>query len=338
MGPPRLSVVERGDEAAEPFVAATVAPANDAAPGGDSLPSGSPVHDLIQTIAEGTAVTVARESAPAPVPGSSCERAVGNAAEFTDDVAFDPERAEKLRIIEAVIFAAPEPQDEAHLATYLNAGDDLSALLAELQAMYAGRGVQLVKVAGKWAFRTAEDLSWVLERHARQERRLSKAALETLAIVAYHQPVTRAEIEEVRGVSISKGTLDVLMEAGWVRPRGRRRAPGKPITYGTTEQFLEHFGLEAVKDLPGLSDLKAAGLLDANLPPDFKMPEPIDAAALMPDELPLEDGEDGDEPLQTELELEEPLADDEADADVEAGDEVAVADAASSESDELGST
>lgn len=289
MGPPRLTVVERTakDDAEREFAPDDKAPANDAAPVGEGQQTGSPVHDLISTIEESTAT--------APLPP------------------VDAERGEKLRILEAVIFASAEPQDEARLASYLKAGDDIAGLLAELQGIYEGRGVSLLKVAGKWAFRTAEDLSWVLERHAKQDRRLSKAALETLAIVAYHQPVTRAEIEEVRGVTISKGTLDVLMEAGWVRPRGRRRAPGKPITYGTTEQFLEHFGLEAIKDLPGLADLKAAGLLDANLPPDFKVPEPTDAAALMPDELPIEDGEDGDELLQPELDLEEPLADDEDD-------------------------
>ena len=173
-----------------------------------------------------------------------------------------------------------------------------------MQTLYADRGVNLVKVAGRWTFRTAEDLSWVLERHAEEERRLSRAALETLAIIAYHQPVTRAEIEEIRGVTTSKGTLDVLMEAGFVRPRGRRRAPGKPVTYGTTDRFLQHFGLEAIKDLPGLAELKGSGLLDANLPPDFKVPEPTDVAALMPDELPLEDGElEGD--TQAELDLDE---------------------------------
>ena len=295
MGPPRLTVVDNASKArADEASRGETGPADgdgrpdDAAPPSGS-PSGSPVHDLISSIEEGTATAVGKEPAPR-LPA-------------------DPGRAEKIRILEAVIFAAAEPQDEARLATYLKSGDDVASLLAELEALYAGRGVSLTKVAGKWAFRTAEDLSWVLERHSRQERRLSKAALETLAIVAYHQPVTRAEIEEVRGVTISKGTLDVLMEAGWVRPRGRRRAPGKPITYGTTERFLEHFGLDAVKDLPGLADLKAAGLLDANLPPDFKIPEAIDQAALLPDELPLEAGDEGDEALQTELELDEPIVD-----------------------------
>ena len=159
-------------------------------------------------------------------------------------------------------------------------------------------------MSGKCAFRTAEDLSYLLERHAVEERRLSKAALETLAIVAYHQPVTRSEIEEIRGVETSKGTLDILLETGWIRPRGRRRAPGKPLTYGTTEAFLDHFSLDAIKDLPGLSELKGAGLLDANLPPDFMVPSPSDVAKLMPDELPLEDEPD----TQEELPLDEPEA------------------------------
>jgi segregation and condensation protein B len=207
------------------------------------------------------------------------------------------DRREQLRILEALLFAASEPLAEQYLRMHLKSEDDVAALLTELQGFYASRGINLVKVAGKWAFRTAEDLSYLLERHATEQRRLSKAAMETLAIVAYHQPVTRAEIEEIRGVVASAGTLDVLMEIGWVRPRGRRRAPGRPITYGTTEEFLDHFGLEAIKDLPGLAELKGSGLLDSNLPPDFMVPEPTDAAALMPDELPLDAGGEGEEPL-----------------------------------------
>jgi len=203
------------------------------------------------------------------------------------------DRRQQLRILEALLFAASEPLAEAYLATHLKSEDDVAALLDELKGFYASRGVNLVRVAGKWAFRTAEDLSYLLERHATEQRRLSKAAMETLAIIAYHQPVTRAEIEEIRGVAVSPGTLDVLMEIGWVRLRGRRRAPGRPITYGTTEQFLDHFGLDAIKDLPGLAELKGSGLLDSNLPPGFTVPEPTDAAALMPDELPLDVGEDG---------------------------------------------
>ena len=211
------------------------------------------------------------------------------------------DRREKLRIIEALLFAAPEPLKEAELAKHFGEGEDVKALLEELQGLYAGRGVNVVRVAGKWAFRTADDLSFLLERQAVQQRRLSRAALETLAIIAYHQPVTRAEIEEIRGVSTSKGTIDVLLETGWIKLRGRRRAPGRPVTYGTTEYFLEHFGFEQIQDLPGLSELKGAGLLDSNLPPGFAMPNPDDAPDLREDETPLEEeplgeGED-DEPL-----------------------------------------
>ena len=209
------------------------------------------------------------------------------------------DRRENLRVLEALLFAASEPLDETTLAKHLKSRDDVRPLLDELKGFYASRGINLVKVAGKWAFRTAEDLAYLLERHAVEERKLSKAANETLAIIAYHQPVTRAEIEDIRGVATSAGTLDVLMEVGWVRPRGRRRAPGRPITYGTTAQFLEHFGLDSVKDLPGLSELKGAGLLDSNLPPDFKVPEPTDVAALMPDEMPL----DAIEEAQANLDL-----------------------------------
>ena len=213
---------------------------------------------------------------------------------------------EKLRRLEALLFATSQPLDAKALKQHcLESGDDAEALLKELQKDYQNRGVNLVKVAGKWQFRTAEDLSFLLERQAAEERKLSKAGLETLAIIAYHQPVTRAEIEEIRGVSISPGTIDLLMETGWIRPRGRRRAPGRPITYGTTELFLTHFGLDQIKDLPGLADLKAAGLLDANLPPGFAVPEPTDVAALMPDELPLEDDGTDEEGAQGTLSLHE---------------------------------
>lgn len=212
-----------------------------------------------------------------------------------------------VRIVEALLFAASEPLDEATLAESLPKGTDVGAVVSELKEQYSGRGISVVKTAGKWAFRTADDLSWLLEKHAYEERRLSKAALETLAIIAYHQPVTRAEIEEIRGVSTSAGTLDILLESAWVRPRGRRRAPGKPITYGTTEAFLAHFGLDSVKDLPGLADLKAQGLLDSTLPPGFSVPSPTDVAALMPDELPLDSADEEDEAIvQAEMELDLP--------------------------------
>lgn len=199
---------------------------------------------------------------------------------------------DSLRILEAILFAAFAPLDEKTLAASLAPDTNVAALMKQLQADYAGRGVTLNRIAGKWAFRTAPDLAYLLERHAVEERKLSKAALETMAIISYHQPVTRAEVEEIRGVSTSKGTLDVLLETGWIRPRGRRRAPGRPVTYGTTEAFLDHFGFDTIKDLPGLAELKGAGLLDGNLPPGFTMPDPSDVAALMPDELPLEDGGD----------------------------------------------
>ncbi len=217
-------------------------------------------------------------------------------------------RRETLRKLEAMLFASAQPLDAKSLRRALEASDDLDELLAELQKQYQPRGVNLVKVAGKWLFRTADDLSYLLEKQTSEERKLSKAALETLAIIAYHQPVTRAEIEEIRGVSISPGTLDLLMETVWIRPRGRRRAPGRPITYGTTEMFLTQFGLDNIKDLPGIAELKAAGLLDANLPPGFAVPEPTDVAALMPDELPL-----GDDGIDTQEAL--PLDDDSGDDD-----------------------
>jgi segregation and condensation protein B len=171
--------------------------------------------------------------------------------------------ARNLRLLEAILFAAADPIDEDALAMRLPEGSDVPALIAALQAHYAERGVNLTRVAGKWAFRTAPDLGNLLRIERSFVRKLSRAAVETLAIIAYHQPVTRAEIEEIRGVQISRGTLDTLFESGWIRPVGRRRTPGRPVTWGTTETFLAHFGLESVSDLPGIDELKAAGLLDA---------------------------------------------------------------------------
>ncbi len=195
-----------------------------------------------------------------------------------------------LRMIEALLFASSEPLSLEELTLRVPEGADVIGLLEELQKIYAPRGVNLVKVAGKWCFRTAEDLAYLMQRNVEEQRKLSRAALETLAIIAYHQPVTRAEIEEIRGVSTSKGTLDVLLETTWIRMRGRRRTPGRPVTYGTTEQFLIHFSLESVKDLPGLEELKGAGLLDSAVPASFMVPTPNDAAALTEEEDPLEDG------------------------------------------------
>jgi segregation and condensation protein B len=198
---------------------------------------------------------------------------------------FEPEL---LRIAEALVFAAAEPLDEAAIASRLPEGADVAAIMAELQRFYAGRGVNLVRVARKWTFRTAVDLSWLLARDDVERRKLSRAAIETLAIVAYHQPVTRADIEDIRGVAVSKGALDVLMGAGWVRMRGRRRSPGRPITYGTSQEFLVHFGLDSIGDLPGLDELKGAGLFDGKLPPGFGVPLPSDDPGLAEDEEPLE--------------------------------------------------
>ncbi len=187
---------------------------------------------------------------------------------------------ESFRMLEALLFAATEPLDVASIAARLPEGEDIPALLGELQREYENRGVNLVLRAGKWLLQTAPDLAFLLQREVEEERRLSRAAVETLAIIAYHQPVTRAEIEEIRGVSVSKGTLDVLMETGWVRLKGRKRSPGRPITYGVTDEFLVHFGLESLDDLPGFEELKAAGLLDSRVPA-FINPAGEDETALL---------------------------------------------------------
>ncbi len=168
------------------------------------------------------------------------------------------------RLVEALLFASAEPMTERMLGNRLPDGANVKGVLAELRTEYAERGVNLNKAGSSWAFRTSPDLSDFLNKEVEVARKLSRAAIETLAIIAYHQPVTRAEIEEIRGVSISKGTLDVLLEAEWIRPRGRRQTPGRPLQWGTTDGFLDHFGLERVRDLPGLDELKAAGLLDAS--------------------------------------------------------------------------
>jgi segregation and condensation protein B len=215
---------------------------------------------------------------------------------FEEDNTEEPDmaieaRPEELRLLEALLFAAAEPLDERTLAKSLPAGADVHECLRRLQIEYAPRGVNLVHIGNKWAFRTANDLSWLLTHEAIEPKKLSRAAIETLAIIAYHQPVTRAEIEEIRGVSAAKGTVDVLLETGWIRPRGRRKAPGRPLTYGTTPEFLSHFGLEAVGDLPGLDELKGSGLFDGTLPPSFSVPEPSDDPALRDNEEPLEPGD-----------------------------------------------
>ncbi len=184
---------------------------------------------------------------------------------------------EHMRMVEALLFAAAEPLDEKSIADRLPAGANIAAIIERIASNYDGRGVNLMQVDAKWRLVTAADVAHVLEKEKVTPRRLSRAALETLAIIAYHQPCTRADIEDVRGVAVSKGSLDQLLEIGWAKMRGKRRdVPGRPTLYGTTDDFLEHFGLETINDLPGLADLKAAGLLDARLPPGFSVPTPTD--------------------------------------------------------------
>lgn len=167
-----------------------------------------------------------------------------------------------VRAVEATLFASEEPMTVEQIGAYVGDAIDVAAALASLEAHYQGRGVELVKRGKSWHFQTAADLAHLLRRELEESRKLSRAAVETLAIIAYHEPVSRAEIEAIRGVQISKGTLDVLMECGWVRPAGRREVPGRPLIYATTGEFLTHFGLASRRDLPGIADLKAAGLLD----------------------------------------------------------------------------
>ena len=195
------------------------------------------------------------------------------------------ERFELLRRLEAMLFASAEPLNENELAERLASGADVPNLLEELQGVYANRGVNLVHRGRGWAFRTAPDVAPYLTLERENHRKLSRAAVETLAIIAYQQPVTRPEIEEIRGVALSKGTLDILLEAGWIRPRGRRQVPGRPVTWGTTATFLDHFGLDGLDALPGIEELKAAGLLDRRAG--------VSAIAMRQDDLL--DGEDTDE-------------------------------------------
>ena len=193
------------------------------------------------------------------------------------------------RMVEALLFAAAEPLSEIDLARRLPANTDVAAALRAVRALYDGRGVELVEVGGRWRFQTAEDLSWLMTVEREEPKRLSKAAQETLAIVAYHQPVTRAEIEAIRGVQASRGTLDVLLELDLIKMRGRRRTPGRPVTFGTTDAFLELYGLASLADLPGAAEMRQLGLLDADLPPGFSIPDPTGAGS---DEDPLDPGDE----------------------------------------------
>ncbi|WP_127752607.1 SMC-Scp complex subunit ScpB [Devosia sp. 1566] len=191
-----------------------------------------------------------------------------------------------LRILEALLFASAEPLTAAQLGAHLPQGANVEAAIDQLARHYAGRGVNLVRRGDAYAFRTAPDLSFLLRAEQEESRTLSRAALETLAIIAYHQPATRAEIEEIRGVAVGKGTMDILLETGWIRLRGRRRVPGRPVTYGTTPAFLDQFGLESLADLPGIEDLKGAGLLVSRPPTSLRLP--FDGP-LHEDEDPLQD-------------------------------------------------
>lgn len=206
------------------------------------------------------------------------------------DLKFAPDESEIERRVEALLFAAAGPLSAADIARRLPEGVDVGRAIASLKTRYEGRGVELECVADRWRFRTAADLGFLMTEEREEPRRLSKAALETLAIIAYHQPVTRAEIESVRGVSISKGTLDLLLEMGFVRLRGRRRTPGRPVTYATADRFLEHFGLASLYDLPGAAEMKAAGLLDLSLPVGFEVPDPSRLGG-EDEEDPIEDGD-----------------------------------------------
>jgi segregation and condensation protein B len=224
------------------------------------------------------------------VPNNAGDNAIDDVGPGTVSDVLSPDHAQHLRLLEALIFAGTAALDESELADRLPNDANVKQLLADLWEVYANRGVNLVKVAGGYAFRTAPDLSEKLKIERPVTRKLSRAATETLAIIAYHQPVTRTEIEQVRGVGLSKGTLDLLFEQNWIRPMGRRRVPGRPVTWGTTDFFLEHFGLAALEDLPGNEELKAAGLLDPRAQPTIFRPEEPD--------LPLEaDDEEAAEPL-----------------------------------------
>ncbi|WP_147124880.1 SMC-Scp complex subunit ScpB [Shimia ponticola] len=195
------------------------------------------------------------------------------AAEPRESLFEAPPIAEQERMVEAILFATAEPVSIRELAGRMPHGSDPAEALAHLRKRYEGRGVQVVKVGDAWAFRTASDLGFLMQKETVETRKLSRAAIETLAIIAYHQPVTRAEIEEIRGVSVSRGTIDQLLELEWIRLGRRRMTPGRPVTFVVTEAFLDHFGLEAARDLPGLKELRAAGLLDNRPPPGSELPE-----------------------------------------------------------------
>jgi segregation and condensation protein B len=238
------------------------------------------------------AVSEAAPEAPAEETAETAAEPVAEVASEEAPAAEEGINPEHMRMCEALLFASAEPLSEEALKASLPEGTDVGAIIAELQKEYEGRGVNLVCVAEKWQFRTAADLAFLLRKEKPEQKKLSRAAIETLAIIAYHQPVTRAEVEDIRGVMLSKGTLDTLMEVGWIKIRGRKRTPGRPVTYGTTEAFLVQFGLENISHLPGMEELKAAGFLEAVPPNGLDVPTPSDQ--LGPDEDPYEGPEEAE--------------------------------------------
>ncbi len=250
----------------------------------------APALEVVSEAAPEAPAEETAETAAEPVAEPVAE-AAGEASEEAPAVeeGINPEH---MRMCEALLFASTEPLSEDALKSSLPEGSNVGAIIAELQKEYEGRGVNLVRVAEKWQFRTAADLAFLLRKEKPEQKKLSRAAIETLAIIAYHQPVTRAEIEDIRGVMLSKGTLDTLMEVGWIKIRGRKRTPGRPVTYGTTEAFLVQFGLENISHLPGMEELKAAGFLEAVPPNGLDVPTPSDQ--LGPDEDPYEGPEEAE--------------------------------------------
>jgi segregation and condensation protein B len=277
-------------QAEVPAEAQPVAELAEALTGEDQQTAEEPA-EAVEEQGGGAAEAVAGE-AVAEEQGQADVIAMPGAAGASEEVSGEPElNPEHLRMTEAFLFAASEPLSDEALKSSLPEGAALPLILQELKQFYEKRGVNLVRVAEKWQFRTAPDLAFLLRREKPEQKRLSRAAIETLAIIAYHQPVTRAEIEDIRGVMLSKGTLDTLMEIGWIKIRGRKRTPGRPVTYGTTEAFLVQFGLENISHLPGMEELKAAGFLEAVPPAGLDVPTPSDQ--MSPEEDPY-DGEDAD--------------------------------------------
>lgn len=271
--------------------------------------------DAAHEIAEERADDAAGETADEFTSDNAAEQVSGGDEAAADDIEEAiKDYTQETRIVEALLFAATEPVSTDFLVERLPEGTDIGAILEDLRTLYAGRGVNLTRVAGKWSLRTAEDLSPHLRIERKVSRKPSRAAVESLAIIAYHQPVTRSEVEEIRGVSVSKGSFDVLLEAGWIKPVGRRRTPGRPTTWGTTPDFLEEFGLDSLADLPGIDELKASGLLDTRpagtiIGDTGEMYHDAQAEGAPEEEEPeaLDDGDDGQagEPAENEGSMED---------------------------------